>query len=152
MENLAILEEVLRRSKEDPWCRECLEQIQKYEDSFHAIRNKLTEAEQEQLDLYIGACKAMTEVVDKQLCHFVWIQGIEFLSQSGIDIRTGAENNIDSAAQCRFFYFLHISADAADGAVANGTAAGLLKPEQLFDRNIYILLHNIIRIVLQMVF
>ena len=30
MENQKILEEVLLRSKEDPWCRECLERIQKY--------------------------------------------------------------------------------------------------------------------------
>ncbi len=61
MENQNILPEVFRRSKEDPRCRECLEQIQKYEDSFHAIRSKLTEAEQEQLDLYIGACEAWCE-------------------------------------------------------------------------------------------
>ena len=61
MENQDILLEVLRRSKEDPWCRECLEQIQQYEDTFHAIRSKLTEEEQEQLDLYIGACEAWCE-------------------------------------------------------------------------------------------
>ena len=61
MENLAILEEVLHRSKEDPWCRECLEQIQQYGDAFHAIRSKLTAEEQEQLDLYIGACEAWCE-------------------------------------------------------------------------------------------
>ena len=61
MENLAILEEVLHRSKEDSWCQESLEQIQQYEDAFHAIRSKLTEEEQEQLDLYIGACEAWCE-------------------------------------------------------------------------------------------
>ena len=61
MENQDILLEVLRRSKEDPWCRECLEQIQQYEDTFHAIRSKLTEEEQEQLDLYIGACEAFCD-------------------------------------------------------------------------------------------
>ena len=58
MENQKILEEVLVRSKEDPWCRECLHQIQKYEEAFLAIRGKLSEAEQEELDLYIGACEA----------------------------------------------------------------------------------------------
>ena len=58
MENQKILEEVLVRSKEDPWCRECRQQVQKYEESFLAIRGKLSEEEQEQLDLYIGACEA----------------------------------------------------------------------------------------------
>ena len=58
MENLKILEEVMRRSKDDPWCRECGQYIQQYEEAFHAIRSKLTEEEQEQLDLYIGACEA----------------------------------------------------------------------------------------------
>ena len=58
MENQKILEEVMVRSKEDPWCRECLQRIQKYEEDFLAIRGKLSEAEQEQLDLYIGACEA----------------------------------------------------------------------------------------------
>jgi len=61
MDNLKILGEVLSRSQEDPWCRECLEQIQKYEADFLAIRSKLTEAEQDQLDLYIGACEAWCE-------------------------------------------------------------------------------------------
>ena len=58
MENQKILEEVLLRSKEDPWCRKCLQRIQKYEEAFLAIRDKLSEAEQDQLDLYIGACEA----------------------------------------------------------------------------------------------
>jgi len=58
MKNLKIREEVLCRSKDDPWCRECLEQIEKYTESFLAIRSKLTEEEREQLDLYIGACEA----------------------------------------------------------------------------------------------
>lgn len=61
MENLRILEEVLRRSKNDPWCRECLAGVQKYEEAFRAIRSKLTEEEQEALDLYIGACEAWCE-------------------------------------------------------------------------------------------
>ena len=61
MENLRIQEEVFRRSKTDLWCRECLQQIQKYEDAFHSIRCRLTEEEQEQLDLYIGACEAWCE-------------------------------------------------------------------------------------------
>ena len=61
MENQKILEEVLLRSKEDPWCRECLQRIQKYEEAFLAIRDKLSESEQEQLDLYIGACEAWCE-------------------------------------------------------------------------------------------
>ena len=61
MENQKILQEVLLRSKEDPWCRECLQRIQKYEETFLAIRDKLSEAEQEQLDLYIGACEAWCE-------------------------------------------------------------------------------------------
>lgn len=61
MENQRILEEVLRRSKDDPWCRECLEQIEAYENAFHTIRSRLTEEEQEQLDLYIGACEAWCE-------------------------------------------------------------------------------------------
>lgn len=42
MENLRILEEVLRRSKNDPWCREYLAGVQKYEEAFRAIRSKLT--------------------------------------------------------------------------------------------------------------
>ena len=61
MKYLRIIEEVLRRSKDDPWCRECLEDIQKHEEDFVAIRDKLSEAEQEQLDLYIGACEAWCE-------------------------------------------------------------------------------------------
>ena len=61
MENQKILEEVLRRSKADLWCRECLQQIQEYEDAFRAIRDRLSEREQEQLDLYIGACEAWCE-------------------------------------------------------------------------------------------
>ena len=61
MENLRILEEVLRRSKNDPWCRECLARVQKYEEAFRAIRSSLPEAEQEQLDRYIGACEAWCE-------------------------------------------------------------------------------------------
>ena len=61
MENLRIQEEVFRRSKTDPWCRECLQQIAQYSDAFHAIRGKLTEEEQEQLDLYIGACEDWCE-------------------------------------------------------------------------------------------
>ena len=56
-----IFEEVMRRSKDDPWCRECLQQIQKHEAAFLAIRGRLTEEEQEQLDLYIGACEAWCE-------------------------------------------------------------------------------------------
>ena len=58
MDNLRILDEVLRRAKEDPWCRECLAEIAAYEEAFHAIRSGLTRQEQEQLDLYIGACEA----------------------------------------------------------------------------------------------
>ena len=61
MENQIILREVLHHAKEDPWCRECMNHIQKYEDAFHSIRNQLTEEEQEQLDLYIGACEAWCE-------------------------------------------------------------------------------------------
>ena len=61
MENLRILEEVLRRSKNDPWCRECLAGVQKYEEAFRTIRSKLAEEEQEALDLYIGACEARCE-------------------------------------------------------------------------------------------
>ena len=58
MENQEILREVMLRAKEDPWCRECLEQVQKHEAAFLAIRSRLTETEREQLDLYIGACEA----------------------------------------------------------------------------------------------
>ena len=61
MKNEEILQEVLFRSKEDSWCRECRQRIQKYEEAFFAIRGKLSETEQEQLDLYIGACKAWCE-------------------------------------------------------------------------------------------
>ena len=61
MENQKTLEEVLFRSKEDPWCRECLQRVQKHEEAFLAIRGKLSEAEQEQLDLYIGACETWCE-------------------------------------------------------------------------------------------
>ena len=61
MKNQEILQEVLRRSKEDPWCRECLMQIQKHEEAFLAIRSRLSKEEQEQLDLYIGACEAWCE-------------------------------------------------------------------------------------------
>ena len=61
MKNQKILEEVLRRSREDPWCRECLQQVQEYEDAFRAIRDRLSQREQEQLDLYIGACEAWCE-------------------------------------------------------------------------------------------
>ena len=56
-----IRKEVMRRSKDDPWCRECLADIQKYEETFLAIRGKLSETELEQLDLYIGACEAWCE-------------------------------------------------------------------------------------------
>ena len=58
MEDQEIIQEVFLRAKEDLWCRECLEQVRKYEEPFLAIRSKLTEEEQEQLDLYIGACEA----------------------------------------------------------------------------------------------
>ena len=58
MENQKILQEVIRRSKADPWCQECLSHINRHEEAFSAIRDKLTDAEQEQLDLYIGACEA----------------------------------------------------------------------------------------------
>ena len=58
MEDQEIIQEVFLRAKEDLWCRECLEQVRKYEETFLAIRSKLTEEEQEQLDLYIGACEA----------------------------------------------------------------------------------------------
>ena len=61
MENQRILEDVFRRSKDDLWCRECLAEIEEYTDAFHAIRSRLTEEEQEQLDLYIGACEAWCE-------------------------------------------------------------------------------------------
>ena len=61
MEDQELMQEVLRRAKTDPWCRECIADIQKYEEAFLAIRNKLTEEEQEQLDLYIGACEAWCE-------------------------------------------------------------------------------------------
>ena len=61
MENQRILEDVFRRSKDAPWCRECLAEIEEYTDAFHAIRGRLTEEEQEQLDLYIGACEAWCE-------------------------------------------------------------------------------------------
>lgn len=61
MENQRILEDVFRRSKDDPWCREYLAEIEEYTDAFHAIRSRLTEEEQEQLDLYIGACEAWCE-------------------------------------------------------------------------------------------
>ncbi len=61
MKDQELLQEVLHRSKNDPWCRECLECVQKYEQAFLTIRNTLTEKEQEQLDLYIGACEAWCE-------------------------------------------------------------------------------------------
>ena len=61
MENLELLQKVRERSKADPWCRECLQHIQRYEEAFLAIRSRLTEEEQEQLDLYIGACEAWCE-------------------------------------------------------------------------------------------
>ena len=51
----------MRRSKDDPWCRECLAEVQKYEEAFRAIRSRLSEEEQEQLDLYIGACESWCE-------------------------------------------------------------------------------------------
>ena len=53
-----ILQEVMHRSKNDAWCSECLQDVYRWEDAFLAIRGKLTEEEQEQLDLYIGACEA----------------------------------------------------------------------------------------------
>ena len=56
-----IRKEVMRRSQNDPWCRECLADIQKYEEAFLAIREKLSESEREQLDLYIGSCEAWCE-------------------------------------------------------------------------------------------
>ena len=61
MENLRIREAVFQRSKTDPWCRECLAAVQKYEEAFHTIRSRLPEEEREQLDLYIGACEAWCE-------------------------------------------------------------------------------------------
>lgn len=61
MKDQELLQEVLHRSKNDPWCQECLECVQKYEQAFLIIRNTLTEKEQEQLDLYIGACEAWCE-------------------------------------------------------------------------------------------
>lgn len=53
-----ILLEVMHRSQSDTWCTECLKDVQRREAHFLAIRSKLTEEEQEQLDLYIGACEA----------------------------------------------------------------------------------------------
>ena len=58
MEHQKVLTEILHRSKEDPWCRECLAEVQKYEEAFRSIRSRLTEEEREQLDLYIAACEA----------------------------------------------------------------------------------------------
>ena len=56
-----ILQEVMMRSRENPWCLECLRQVQKHEEAFLSIRGRLTEEEQEELDLYIGACEAFCD-------------------------------------------------------------------------------------------
>ena len=61
MENQEILQEVMCRSKADPWCQECLSHINRHEEAFFSIRDKLTDTEQEQLDLYIGACEAFCD-------------------------------------------------------------------------------------------
>ena len=61
MEDQELILEVLHRSKNNTWCQECLENVQRYEEAYHCILNKLTEEEQEQLDLYIGACEALCE-------------------------------------------------------------------------------------------
>ena len=48
-------------SKNDIWCKECLKDVQRREEAFLAIRSKLSPEEQEQLDLYIGACEAFCD-------------------------------------------------------------------------------------------
>lgn len=61
MENQEILQEVMRRAKNDPWCMECLQDVQRHEGNYLTIRGKLSPEEQEQLDLYIGACEAFCD-------------------------------------------------------------------------------------------
>ena len=56
-----ILQEVMERSKNDPWCAECLREVQRYEGNYLDIRSRLSPEEQEQLDLYIGACEAFCD-------------------------------------------------------------------------------------------
>lgn len=56
-----ILEEVMRRAKKDTWCTECLKDVQQRESKFLAVRSRLPTEEQEQLDLYIGACEAFCD-------------------------------------------------------------------------------------------
>lgn len=58
MTNQEILQEVMHRSRNDAWCTECLADVQRREGAFLAIRSRLSPEEQEQLDLYIGACEA----------------------------------------------------------------------------------------------
>ncbi len=46
-------------SKQDEWYMELLEQCKSMEPEFRQIKDKLTEEEQEQLDLYISTCEDM---------------------------------------------------------------------------------------------
>lgn len=51
------IQELPSLAKADPYCQECLAEVERRTPEFQRIRDKLTEEEQEVLDLYIAACE-----------------------------------------------------------------------------------------------
>ena len=58
MQKQDILRIVMERGKTDPWCQACRQDLDRREEGFLALRQQLTNKQQEQLDLYIAACEA----------------------------------------------------------------------------------------------
>ena len=53
------IKEMQALAKADPWYQECLAEVERREPEFQRIREKLTDEEQEALDLYIAACEEL---------------------------------------------------------------------------------------------
>lgn len=52
-------DEVLARTKDDPWHKECLAEVARWESRFLEIRESLSPADREALDYYIAACEQL---------------------------------------------------------------------------------------------
>ena len=53
------MEKIALASRGDAWYQQCLADLQAKEPAFLAIRETLTEGQQEQLDAYIAACEEL---------------------------------------------------------------------------------------------
>ena len=56
---MELIRQITRLAESDPWHRRCLEELRRTEPDFLAIRQTLTEAQQEKLDAYISACEEL---------------------------------------------------------------------------------------------